>query len=213
MIYNKNLVLIRSFSLKYKNILKILLIFIFVFSTNSILSQSKQHRNELKEKISQVLDKKKYSDSIPLLEEYTSIYPEDLFYSLYLAKSYLFREDLELSNPNFSEIQNIRTNYNKSLNIFTEKITLLEQKTPDDKILGEYYFYLGMVEMILGYEERSISKFQKSIHYEYEKNKSYYNIALIYEKMGNKKDSDRFFKLYNSSISKEKAEGENERKN
>lgn len=159
------------------------------------------------------MDKKKYSESIPLLEEYTSKYPEDLFYSLYLAKSYLFREDLELSNPNFSEVQNIRTNYNKSLNIFTEKITLLEQKTPNDKILGEYYFYLGLVEMILGYEERSISKFQKSIYYEYEKNKSYYNIALIYEKMGNKKDSDRFFKLYNISISKEKAEIENERKN
>ena len=199
--------------MKYINILKILQIFIFVFSTTTILSQSKQHRNELKEKISQVLDKKKYSESIPLLEEYTSKYPEDLFYSLYLAKSYLFREDLELSNPNFSEVQNIRTNYNKSLNIFTEKITLLEQKTPDDKILGEYYFYLGLVEMILGYEERSISKFQKSIHYEYEKNKSYYNIALIYEKMGNKKDSDRFFNLYNISISKEKAESENERKN
>jgi tetratricopeptide (TPR) repeat protein len=199
--------------LKYINILKIFPIFIFVFSSTSISSQSKEHRRDLKEKIALVLSKKKYSESIPLLEEYTSKYPDDLFYSLYLAKSYLYKEDLGLSNPNFSEIQDIRVNYNKSLNIFTEKIALLEQKTPTDPILGEYYFYLGMVEMILGYDERSISKFQKSISYEYEKNKSYYNIAMIYEKMGNKKDSDRFFTLYNRSSSKEKSEGDNERKN
>jgi len=199
--------------LKYINILKIFPIFIFVFSSTSISSQSKEHRRDLKEKIALVLSKKKYSESSPLLEEYTSKYPDDLFYSLYLAKSYLYKEDLGLSNPNFSEIQDIRVNYNKSLNIFTEKIALLEQKTPTDPILGEYYFYLGMVEMILGYDERSISKFQKSISYEYEKNKSYYNIAMIYEKMGNKKDSDRFFTLYNRSSSKEKSEGDNERKN
>ena len=199
--------------MKYINILKIFPIFIFVFSSTSISSQSKEHRRDLKEKIALVLSKKKYSESIPLLEEYTSKYPDDLFYSLYLAKSYLYKEDLGLSNPNFSEIQDIRVNYNKSLNIFTEKIALLEQKTPTDPILGEYYFYLGMVEMILGYDERSISKFQKSISYEYEKNKSYYNIAMIYEKMGNKKDSDRFFTLYNRSSSKEKSEGDNERKN
>jgi tetratricopeptide (TPR) repeat protein len=199
--------------LKFINILKILLIFIFVFSTIPIVSQSKEHRKDLKEKIAQVLSKKKYSDSIPLLEEYTSKYPDDLFYSLYLAKSYLYKEDLELPNPNFSEIQKIRTNYNKSLNIFTEKINLLEQKTPDDKILGEYYFYLGLVEMTLGYEERSISKFLKSIKYKYEINKSYYNIGMLYESLGNKKESDRFFKLYNISTSKEKLEVENERKN
>ena len=199
--------------MKYINILKIFPIFIFVFSSTSISSQSKEHRRDLKEKIALVLSKKKYSESSPLLEEYTSKYPDDLFYSLYLAKSYLYKEDLGLSNPNFSEIQDIRVNYNKSLNIFTEKIALLEQKTPTDPILGEYYFYLGMVEMILGYDERSISKFQKSISYEYEKNKSYYNIAMIYEKMGNKKDSDRFFTLYNRSSSKEKSEGDNERKN
>ncbi len=199
--------------MKFINILKILLIFIFVFSTIPIVSQSKEHRKDLKEKIAQVLSKKKYSDSIPLLEEYTSKYPDDLFYSLYLAKSYLYKEDLELPNPNFSEIQKIRTNYNKSLNIFTEKINLLEQKTPDDKILGEYYFYLGLVEMTLGYEERSISKFLKSIKYKYEINKSYYNIGMLYESLGNKKESDRFFKLYNISTSKEKLEVENERKN
>jgi len=199
--------------LKFINILKILPIFIFVFNTISVFSQSKEHRKDLKEKIAQVLSKKKYPESIPLLEEYTSKYPDDLFYSLYLAKSYLYKEDLELSNPNFSEIQKIRTNYNKSLNIFTEKISILEQKTPDDKILGEYYFYLGLVEMVLGYEERSISKFQKSIHYTYEINKSYYNIGMLYERLGNKKESDRFFKLYYNSTSKEKIEVENERKN
>ena len=199
--------------MKFINILKILPIFIFVFNTISVFSQSKEHRKDLKEKIAQVLSKKKYPESIPLLEEYTSKYPDDLFYSLYLAKSYLYKEDLELSNPNFSEIQKIRTNYNKSLNIFTEKISILEQKTPDDKILGEYYFYLGLVEMVLGYEERSISKFQKSIHYTYEINKSYYNIGMLYERLGNKKESDRFFKLYYNSTSKEKIEVENERKN
>jgi tetratricopeptide (TPR) repeat protein len=199
--------------LKFLNILKIFPIFIFVFSSTSIPSQSKQNRNELKEKISQFLENKKYADSIPFLEEYTSKYPEDLPYFFYLAKSYLFRGDLEYSKVTFSEIQKIRVNYNKSLNIFTEKLALLEQKTPADPIIGEYYFYLGTVEMILGYDERSISKFQKSISYEYEKNKSYYNIAMIYEKMGNKKDSDRFFTLYNRSISKEKSESDNERKN
>ncbi len=199
--------------MKYFSIPKILLIFILAFSTNHIHSQSREHRIELKTSITKFLDEKKYSDSIPLLEEFTSLYPEEILYSLYLAKSYLYREDLAVKQPEFFEIQKVRSNYHKSLNLFTEKILALEQKTPNDKILGEFYFLLGTTEMLLGYDWRAISKFKKSITYEYEKRNCYYNIGMIYERQGFKKESDYSFQQYNQLDKIEKESGSSERKN
>jgi tetratricopeptide (TPR) repeat protein len=199
--------------LKSSTILKIFLTFFLVFNSSQIHSQSKEHRTDLKGKITKTLEEKKYFDSIPLLEEYTSIYPEEILYSIYLAKSYLYREDLVIQIPDFNAIQKIRSNYHKSLNLFTEKISALEQKTPHDKILGEYFFLLGTTEMLLGYDFRAISKFKKSITYEYEKRNCYYNIGMIYERLGFKKESDQSFQLYNQLDKLELEAGRNERKN
>lgn len=168
---------------------------------------------ELKSSIAKILNEKKYSDSILLLEEFTALYPEEILYSLYLAKSYLYREDLVVQRPDFYEIQKVRSNYHKSLNLFTEKIIFLEQKTPNDKILGEFYFLLGSTEMLLGYDWRAITKFKKSISYDFEKRNCYYNIGMIYERQGFKKESDHNFQIYNQLGRLEQESGLNEGKN
>ena len=177
------------------------IIFIFVFSSFILHSDGRGYRNELKKNINANLLEEKYSESIKYLEEYTSKYPEDLIFHIYLAKSYLYRDDLKLHEKisGIEDIRMIRENYQKASKIFSIKIPELEQKTPGDKKLSDFYFYWALAEMFSGNEDRSLGLFKKCISLNPSNKEAYYNAGIIQQKNSNYKDSDKYLKKYISN--------------
>jgi len=182
-----------------------LIIFIFVFNCFSIFSTERQERLESRKNIISGYNNKQYKEIIPLLEVYTSKYPDEILFQLYLAKAYLYYNNYSTTDELYKEeIYKHRNNYSKSIVLFSKILPLIEEKTPQDKKLGDYYFYWGLALMFNGKEDLAIKKFSKSLKINPNIKENYYNLALINEKLGNSKDSDRYFLLYNKFNENEK---------
>ena len=182
-----------------------LIIFIFVFNSFGIFSIDRKERIEYRKNIISGYNNKQYKEIIPLLEKYTSMFPEEILFQLYLAKSYLYYNNFSNTDDlNKEEIFKVRNYYSKSTVLFSKVIPIIEEKTPLDKNLGECYFYWGLAEMFSGRDDLAIKKFIKSSKLKPGIKENYYNLALINEKLNNPKDSDRYFLLYNKLVELEK---------
>ncbi len=186
-----------------------LIIFIFVFSSFSLISFDRKQRIEIRKNIISGYNNQQYKDIIPMLEEYTLKYPDEIIFQLYLAKSYIYHCKYSSSdNLKKEELYKIREYYAKSVGLFSKYVQALEEKTPGDKNLGDYYFYWGLAEMFSGREDLAIKKFNKSIKLNPTIKENYYNLAILNEKLNNFKESDRFFEKYNKL--KEAEKGDND---
>ncbi len=182
-----------------------LIIFIFVFNSFGIFSIDRKERVEYRKNIISGYNNKQYKEIIPLLEKYTSMFPDEILFQLYLAKSYLHYNNFSSTDDlNKEEIFKVRSYYSKSTVLFSKVLPMIEEKTPLDKNLGEWYFYWGLAEMFSGRDELAIKKFIKSSKLKPSIKENYYNLALINEKFNNPKDSDRYFLLYNKLVELEK---------
>jgi tetratricopeptide (TPR) repeat protein len=179
-----------------------LIIFIFVFNSFSIFSTD---RKESRKNIISGYNNKQYKEIIPLLEVYTSKYPDEILFQLYLAKSYLYFNNLSSTNIiNKEDIFKFRNYYTKSVVLFSKIVPMIEEKTPLDKKLGDWYFYWGLADMFSGRDDLAIRKFTKSSKINPNIKENYYNLAIINEKLSNTKESDRYFLLYNKLNESEK---------
>jgi tetratricopeptide (TPR) repeat protein len=182
-----------------------LIIFIFVFNSFSIFSTDRNDRVETRKNIISGYNNKQYKEIIPLLEVYTSMYPDEILFQLYLAKSYLYFNNLSNANGiNKEDIFKFRNYYSKSVVLFSKIVPMIEEKTPLDKKLGDYYFYWGLADMFSGRDDLAIRKFTKSSRINPSIKENYYNLAIINEKLSNTKESDRYFLLYNKLNEPEK---------
>ncbi|MBP7284329.1 MAG: hypothetical protein KBA66_22270 [Leptospiraceae bacterium] len=179
--------------------------FIYIFSflgATYIIpdSISKRELSELRQVCIESYRNKNYKEAIPSLEKYLS-FKNEIEFKLYLAKSILFRKDL-ISPEEEDEIflrndkkTTIQKNYNKSAKIFSEVVMYLEEVTPKDKRIADLYFLWAFAEYFGENREKAISLFSKSTRLKPElKKMANYNIAAIYEELGQIKDSEIYFK-------------------
>ena len=79
--------------------------------------------------------------------------------------------------------------------IFSEVVMYLEEVTPKDKRIADLYFLWAFAEYFGENREKAISLFSKSTRLKPElKKMANYNIAAIYEELGQIKDSEIYFK-------------------
>lgn len=134
-----------------------------------------------------------------MLEEYTGNHPEELFFHFSLARAYLFRNDF-IPNEKINSLESIlkkREFFQKARKLYSERIPILEGKVPGDPTLSELYFEWGLASQFSGDEEEAFSKFRRSSNLNPKCKECFYNMAMIAEKKGNLKDSDRYFLEFN----------------
>ncbi|XDD50032.1 tetratricopeptide repeat protein [Leptospira sp. WS92.C1] len=183
-----------------------ILILLFFSSFVSISSTSEENRKEwnraVKEKILKMNTKQEETESIPYLEKFVEKNPSDLTVKLWYARALFYRQDLEL--PGHSEdifsrmekLKKIRENYLHASRIFEEVLEYLAMATPRDPNLGKWHFLWAMCEWYGGREDRAVQIFKKSFKYDFRLNEANYNIAAIYQTMGQLKDADIYFRTY-----------------
>jgi tetratricopeptide (TPR) repeat protein len=179
-------------------------IFIYTFSLLATIgifpdSISKKDLGILRRSSIDLYENKKYTEAIPVLEKYLS-FREEVRFKIYLAKAILFREDLPEPREEDEiflrqeKILAIIKNYNRAAMIFSEVTPYLERVTPKDKSIADLYFLWGLSEQFSQNKEKAISLFKKSaILNEELKSMANYNIAALYEDLGQKKDSEIYF--------------------
>jgi len=179
-------------------------IFTFIFSILAVThafpeSISKRDLADLKQKCITLYNEKQFPESIPMLEKYLS-YRDEVRFKIYLAKAILFRKDLPepLADDEIfvrqDKISNAVKNYNRASKIFSEVIIYLEKTTPNDKSIADLYFLWAFSEYFGENKEKAISLFKKSSILNPElKSMANYNIASLYEDLGQIKDSRIYF--------------------
>ncbi|WP_243396533.1 tetratricopeptide repeat protein [Leptospira wolffii] len=184
---------------------------VFAFLTGSFLitgnlfSQEENHRlwnKTAKEKILVLQQNGKEAESLPFLEEYVKKNPSELIFKLYLARALFWRADLEL--PKYDEevfsrmekTKKIRENYLRAAGIFEESLGHLSKISPRDPDLGKWYFLWAMAEWYAGREDRAIQMFKKAFKQDFRLNQANFNIAAIYESLGQVRDSEIYYGTY-----------------
>lgn len=179
-------------------------IFTFIFSLFAVTSVipdsiSKKDLNTLRMNCIKLFEEKKYSESIGSLEKYLS-FRDEVRFKIYLAKAILFREDMQPPKEDdeiFTRQVKIHTavkNYNRAAMIFSEVIPYIERVTPKDKTLANLYFLWALSEQFSEDKEKAISLYKKSASLSMElRTAAYYNIAALYEDLGQIKDSEVYF--------------------
>jgi len=175
----------------------------FIFSIFGVLTSAPNRDSiALKQKIVELHLENKETESIPYLERYLELHPTELYYRLIYAKALLYRKDL--STPRLEEdvevrsnkSRNILANYSKANQIFEESILHLQKVRPRDPNLGKWYYLWAFSAWFSDNKERAILLFRKSVRLDYRLTESYYNIASLYESLGQFKDADIFWKKY-----------------
>ena len=179
-------------------------IFIYIFSLFSISSVlaesiSKKELISLRQNAIYLYNDKKYTESIPLFERYLSFRNEPKI-KIYLAKSFLQRKDLPEPNEDDeifvrqNKIFTLIENYKKASKIFADVVPYLEQVTPKDRSIPDLYFLWAFSEYFGKNNEKAIGLFKKSAILKPElKKMANYNIAVIYEELGQNTDSQIYF--------------------
>lgn len=179
-------------------------IFICIFSLLTVTgifpdSISKKDLGILRRSCIELYENKKYAESIPVLEKYLS-FREEVRFKIYLAKAILFREDLEEPKEEDEIFQRqekilaIIKNYSRAAIIFSEVTPYLERVKPKDKSIADLYFLWGLSEQFSQNKEKAISLYKKSASLNHElKSMANYNIAALYEDLGQIRDSQVYF--------------------
>ncbi|WP_246047759.1 tetratricopeptide repeat protein [Leptospira ilyithenensis] len=183
----------------------------FCFVTEVALAAPSKRKEEttiLKKQIFEYHRSDEETKSIPYLEKYLTISPNELYFKLVYAKALLYRTDLEVPGNDeniesrINKTRAIQSNYNKASKIFQENVLHLEKVRPRDPNLGRWYYLWAFSEWFSDNKEKSIKLFQKAVKLDYRLTECYYNIAALYESLGQWKDAELFWRKY------EKAEKE-----
>ncbi|PJZ27358.1 hypothetical protein CH352_09790 [Leptospira hartskeerlii] len=180
-------------------------IILFCASLPSSYAQEENRREwnkAAKQKVLLLHQSGKEAESLPFLEEYVKKNPNELIYKLYLARALFWRADLEL--PGHSEdvfsrmekVRKIRDNYLRAAGLFEENVGYLGKVSPRDPDLGKWTFLWAMSEWYAGREDRAIQLFKKSFKHDFRLNQANYNIAAIYESLGQILDSQIYYGTY-----------------
>ena len=185
-------------------------IFIYIFSLFAATgifpdSISKKELKILKQNCIDTYGQKKYPESIPLLEKYLS-FRDEVQFKIYLAKSILFRKDLPEPKEEDEiflreeKIHKVIENYKKAERVFSEVVPYLERVTPKDKNIPSLYFLWALSNQFSENKEKAISLYKKAALLNPELNDAAnYNIAALYEDLGQIKDSQIYFQKKNHS--------------
>lgn len=190
-------------TMKFSGFAALLILFLSFVQT---LFPNEENRKEwnraAKEKIIKMNEKEEETESIPYLEKYVEKNPSDLTFKLWYARALFYRKDLELPGhaedvfSRMEKLKKIRDNYLQSAKIFEEVLEYLSQATPRNPDLGKWHFLWAMAEWYAGRDDRAIQIFKKSFKYDFRLNEANYNIASIYQSIGQLKDADIFFRMY-----------------
>ncbi|TGL21950.1 hypothetical protein EHQ46_08360 [Leptospira yanagawae] len=146
--------------------------------------------------------------SIPYLERYLELSQNELYFKLLYAKALLYRNDMSVPKPEepaedrINKAKIIQKNYNLASKIFQENVLHLEKVRPRDPNLGRWYYLWAFSEWFSDNKEKSIKLFLKAVKLDYRLTESYYNVASLYESLGQWKDASLYWRKY------EKAEKE-----
>ncbi|MCG6169500.1 hypothetical protein [Leptospira sanjuanensis] len=178
--------------------------FLSIFISPSIANEEnrKEWNRAVKERILKMNAAQEETESIPYLEKFVEKNPADLTVKLWYARALFYRKDLEI--PGHSEdifsrmekLKKIKENYLLAAKTFEEVLEYLAQATPRDPDLGKWHFLWAMCEWYAGREDRAIQIFKKAFKYDFRLNEANYNIASIYQALGQMKDADIYFRLY-----------------
>ncbi|MCW7527414.1 hypothetical protein ND861_13715 [Leptospira sp. 2 VSF19] len=187
------------------------IICIFLFSIHSIWaggSKKKEETSALKKQIYNLHKVDEETSSIPYLERYLDLSKNELYFNLLYAKALLYRNDLSVPRPDepaedrINKAKVIQKNYNLSSKLFQENVLHLEKVRPRDPNLGRWYYLWAFSEWFSDNKEKSIKLFQKAVKLDYRLTESYYNIASLYESLGQWQDASLYWRKF------EKAEKE-----
>lgn len=184
---------------------------IFLLSTQTLWaggSKKKEETTALKKQIYNLHKVDEETSSIPYLERYLDLSQNELYFKLLYAKSLLYRNDLAVPRPDepaedrINKAKLIQKNYNLSSKLFQENVLHLEKVRPRDPNLGRWYYLWAFSEWFSDNKEKSIKLFQKAVKLDYRLTESYYNIASLYESLGQWQDASLYWRKF------EKAEKE-----
>ena len=195
------------------------IIFIFRFISFFLLlvptlhaetSRKKESTTALKKQIFAYHRSDEETKSLPYIERYLELSPAEIYFKLLYAKALLYRTDLEVPKNDeaiesrINKNKAIQSNYTKSAKIFQENVTHLQKVRPRDSNLGRWLYLWAFSEWFSDNKEKAIKLFQKAVKQDYRLTESYYNIAALYESLGQWRDAELYWRKY------EKAEREKE---
>ncbi|TGM74157.1 hypothetical protein EHR01_11660 [Leptospira mtsangambouensis] len=184
---------------------------ILFLSTQMVLAGGSKKKEETTALRKQIYNLHKVDDettSIPYLERYLDLSQNELYFKLLYAKALLYRNDLSVPRPDepaedrINKAKLIQKNYNLSSKLFQENVLHLEKVRPRDPNLGRWYYLWAFSEWFSDNKEKSIKLFQKAVKLDYRLTESYYNIASLYESLGQWQDASLYWRKF------EKAEKE-----
>ncbi|PJZ30455.1 tetratricopeptide repeat protein [Leptospira kmetyi] len=180
--------------------------FLLLMSFHTSVFANEENRKEwnraVKQKILKMSEDRQETESIPYLEKFVEKNPSDLTVKLWYARALFYRNDLEIPGhaedifSRMEKLKKIKENYLFAAKTFEEVLEYLAQATPRDPDLGKWHFLWAMSEWYAGREDRAIQIFKKSFKYDFRLNEANYNIAAIYQSLGQLKDADIYFRIY-----------------
>ncbi|WP_039929184.1 tetratricopeptide repeat protein [Leptospira yanagawae] len=185
--------------------------FLFMFIALPLFgggSKKKEETIALKKQIYGLHKVDDETTSIPYLERYLELSQNELYFKLLYAKALLYRNDMSVPKPEepaedrINKAKIIQKNYNLASKIFQENVLHLEKVRPRDPNLGRWYYLWAFSEWFSDNKEKSIKLFLKAVKLDYRLTESYYNVASLYESLGQWKDASLYWRKY------EKAEKE-----
>ncbi|MCW7497793.1 hypothetical protein ND860_14730 [Leptospira levettii] len=181
---------------------------VIVTSISAGGSKKKEETIALKKQIYGLHKVDEETSSIPYLERYLELSQNELYFKLLYAKALLYRNDLSVPKPDepaedrINKAKIIQKNYNLASKLFQENVLHLEKVRPRDPNLGRWYYLWAFSEWFSDNKEKSIKLFLKAVKLDYRLTESYYNIASLYESLGQWKDASLYWRKF------EKAEKE-----
>ncbi|XDD45438.1 hypothetical protein AB3N60_12055 [Leptospira sp. WS39.C2] len=182
--------------------------FSFTFLLFAGGSKKKEETIALKKQIYGLHKLDEETSSIPYLERYLELSQNELYFKLLYAKALLYRNDLLVPKPDepaedrINKAKIIQKNYNLASKLFQENVLHLEKVRPRDPNLGRWYYLWAFSEWFSDNKEKSIKLFLKAVKLDYRLTESYYNVASLYESLGQWKDASLYWRKF------EKAEKE-----
>lgn len=171
-------------------------------------SHKKEETSKLKKQIFIYHKADEETNSIPYLERYLELSPSEIYFKLLYAKSLLYRTDLEVPKHDeniesrINKTKAIRLNYHRAAKIFQTNVLHLQQVRPRDPNLGRWLYLWAFSEWFADNKEKAIKLFLKAVKQDFRLTECYYNVAALYESLGQWRDAELFWRKY------EKAERE-----
>lgn len=137
--------------------------------------------------------------AIPLFEKNLDLRSQGRLNRIRLAECYLYRDDLVLPKKEDSIfkreelLQKIKDNYSQAAFIFSSEITELEKITPNEKLLGFWYYEWALAEMMIQKKEKALGLFLKSSQLDPLFSESSYYASFLSIQLEREKDADRIW--------------------